>query len=199
MPFHPSKLQIWCQVHQTRLSLHSCQPQKHSCSTTETRYTLISSMMRTRYWSCCDKDVNVSGESWAVVAVWGGLAHLTMTQFEGEISFTGCLLRMSLPDFPFIAMQPLQTTSVCRFFPECKKKDCPFYHPKVTHLIAYILVLDGNLLCYVGVLYKQHFCSSYPQPCRFAAQCKRPGCTFYHPTTTVPPRHALKWTKTQNR
>ncbi|XP_031178178.1 zinc finger CCCH domain-containing protein 14 isoform X1 [Sander lucioperca] len=86
--------------------------------------------------------------------------------------------RCTKPDCPFThvsrrsiatppprpAVQPVQTTSVCRFFPECKKMDCAFYHPK---------------------------------PCRFAAQCKRAGCTFYHPTTSVPPRHALKWTKTQ--
>ncbi|KAJ8269944.1 hypothetical protein GJAV_G00108540 [Gymnothorax javanicus] len=57
------------------------------------------------------------------------------------------------------------SSSMCRFFPDCKKVDCPFYHPK---------------------------------PCRFASQCKRAGCTFYHPTQSVPPRHALKWTKTQN-
>ncbi|KAM9839950.1 zinc finger CCCH domain-containing protein 14 [Aulostomus maculatus] len=89
--------------------------------------------------------------------------------------------RCSKPDCPFThvsrrstaAPQPgpgkvvpaVQTTSVCRFFPECKKMDCAYYHPK---------------------------------PCRFAGQCKRTGCTFYHPTTSVPPRHALKWTKTQN-
>ncbi|KAI4900230.1 hypothetical protein NFI96_026018 [Prochilodus magdalenae] len=59
---------------------------------------------------------------------------------------------------------PPQSSSVCRFFPDCKKMDCTFYHPK---------------------------------PCRFAAHCKRAGCTFYHPATSVPPRHALKWTKTQ--
>ncbi|XP_007259926.3 zinc finger CCCH domain-containing protein 14 [Astyanax mexicanus] len=59
---------------------------------------------------------------------------------------------------------PPQSSSVCRFFPDCKKMDCTFYHPK---------------------------------PCRFSAHCKRAGCTFYHPTASVPPRHALKWTKTQ--
>ncbi|XP_036438378.1 zinc finger CCCH domain-containing protein 14 isoform X2 [Colossoma macropomum] len=59
---------------------------------------------------------------------------------------------------------PPQSSSVCRFFPDCKKMDCTFYHPK---------------------------------PCRFAGHCKRAGCTFYHPATSVPPRHALKWTKTQ--
>ncbi|KAJ8356355.1 hypothetical protein SKAU_G00191490 [Synaphobranchus kaupii] len=57
------------------------------------------------------------------------------------------------------------SSSVCRFFPDCKKIDCTFYHPK---------------------------------PCRFAGQCKRAGCPFYHPAHSVPPRHALKWTKTQN-
>ncbi|XP_053087728.1 zinc finger CCCH domain-containing protein 14 [Pangasianodon hypophthalmus] len=59
---------------------------------------------------------------------------------------------------------PPQSSSVCRFFPECKRTDCTFYHPK---------------------------------PCRFAAHCKRAGCTFYHPPASVPPRHALKWTKAQ--
>ncbi|KAK7906884.1 hypothetical protein WMY93_015496 [Mugilogobius chulae] len=85
--------------------------------------------------------------------------------------------RCTKPDCPFTHVSrrstanppprpgpPVQTSTVCRFFPDCKKMDCPFYHPK---------------------------------PCRFAAQCKRVGCSFYHPTTTVPPRHALKWTKTQ--
>lgn len=31
----------------------------------------------------------------------------------------------------FAAVQPPPTASVCRFFPDCKKVDCPFYHPKV--------------------------------------------------------------------
>uniref|UniRef100_A0AAQ6A2I5 Zinc finger CCCH domain-containing protein 14 n=1 Tax=Amphiprion ocellaris TaxID=80972 RepID=A0AAQ6A2I5_AMPOC len=31
---------------------------------------------------------------------------------------------------------PVQTTSVCRFFPECKKMDCPFYHPKPCRFAA---------------------------------------------------------------
>ncbi|XP_060769533.1 zinc finger CCCH domain-containing protein 14 isoform X2 [Neoarius graeffei] len=59
---------------------------------------------------------------------------------------------------------PPQSSSVCRFFPECKRTDCTFYHPKL---------------------------------CRFAAHCHRAGCTFYHPPASVPPRHALKWTKAQ--
>ncbi|XP_028295913.1 zinc finger CCCH domain-containing protein 14 isoform X1 [Gouania willdenowi] len=28
------------------------------------------------------------------------------------------------------AVKQVQTTSVCRFFPDCKKMECPFYHPK---------------------------------------------------------------------
>lgn len=39
----------------------------------------------------------------------------------------------------------------------------------------------------------------HPQPCRFAGMCKRASCTFYHPTTSLPPRHALKWMKSQSR
>lgn len=35
--------------------------------------------------------------------------------------------------FVSTAVQPAHTTSVCRFFPDCKKMDCPFYHPKVKH------------------------------------------------------------------
>lgn len=53
--------------------------------------------------------------------------------------------RCSKPDCPFThvsrratAAPPprprpaaaVQTTTVCRFFPDCKKMDCPFYHPK---------------------------------------------------------------------
>uniref|UniRef100_A0A8D0H6I2 Zinc finger CCCH domain-containing protein 14 n=1 Tax=Sphenodon punctatus TaxID=8508 RepID=A0A8D0H6I2_SPHPU len=56
------------------------------------------------------------------------------------------------------------TGQLCRFFPACKKMECPFYHPK---------------------------------HCRFNTQCTRPDCTFYHPSVAVPPRHALKWTRSQ--
>lgn len=56
------------------------------------------------------------------------------------------------------------TSQLCRFFPACKKMECPFYHPK---------------------------------HCRFNTHCTRPDCTFYHPSLSVPPRHALKWTRTQ--
>nr|XP_056707526.1 zinc finger CCCH domain-containing protein 14 [Euleptes europaea] len=56
------------------------------------------------------------------------------------------------------------TSQLCRFFPACKKMECPFYHPK---------------------------------HCRFNTHCTRVDCTFYHPSVSVPPRHALKWTRTQ--
>ncbi|XP_042246467.1 zinc finger CCCH domain-containing protein 14 isoform X3 [Thunnus maccoyii] len=82
-----------------------------------------------------------------------------------ECPFTHVSRRGPAAPPPRPAAQPMQTTSVCRFFPACKKMDCPFYHPK---------------------------------PCRFAGLCKRAGCTFYHPNTAVPPRHALKWTKTNS-
>ncbi|XP_067428499.1 zinc finger CCCH domain-containing protein 14 isoform X1 [Thunnus thynnus] len=82
-----------------------------------------------------------------------------------ECPFTHVSRRGPAAPPPRPAAQPMQTTSVCRFFPACKKMDCPFYHPK---------------------------------PCRFAGLCKRSGCTFYHPNTAVPPRHALKWTKTNS-
>ncbi|XP_027700670.1 zinc finger CCCH domain-containing protein 14 isoform X3 [Vombatus ursinus] len=70
-----------------------------------------------------------------------------------------------LPPKP--APTPTTTSSssqLCRYFPACKKMECPFYHPK---------------------------------HCRFNTQCTRPDCTFYHPAITVPPRHALKWTRPQ--
>lgn len=51
--------------------------------------------------------------------------------------------RCTKPDCPFTHVSrraaavppprpvpPVQTTSVCRFFPDCKKMDCSFYHPK---------------------------------------------------------------------
>ncbi|XP_038631972.1 zinc finger CCCH domain-containing protein 14 isoform X1 [Scyliorhinus canicula] len=81
------------------------------------------------------------------------------------------------PDCPYthaskrtavVPKQPAPVTntgsSLCRFFPDCKKVECPFIHPK---------------------------------PCRFSTHCKRADCTFYHPAVTLPPRHALKWTRSQ--
>nr|XP_006131738.1 zinc finger CCCH domain-containing protein 14 isoform X2 [Pelodiscus sinensis] len=65
---------------------------------------------------------------------------------------------------PLQAPPATSNSQLCRFFPACKKMECPFYHPK---------------------------------HCRFNTQCTRPDCPFYHPTIAVPPRHALKWTRTQ--
>ncbi|XP_031808252.1 zinc finger CCCH domain-containing protein 14 isoform X8 [Sarcophilus harrisii] len=70
-----------------------------------------------------------------------------------------------LPPKPAPTPTPTSSSSqLCRYFPACKKMECPFYHPK---------------------------------HCRFNTQCTRPDCTFYHPAITVPPRHALKWTRPQ--
>lgn len=100
------------------------------------------------------------------------------------------------------AAQQVSAKSTCRFFPDCKNLDCSFYHPKVGTQRR-----RGVFLCR-AVLWKQIevrfsalilFTLCVQQPCRFAAQCKRAGCTFYHPAKSVPPRHALKWTKAQSR
>lgn len=40
----------------------------------------------------------------------------------------------------FAAVQQTQPTSICRFFPECKKMDCPFYHPKVKRCTRAVFV-----------------------------------------------------------
>ncbi|CAL1586379.1 unnamed protein product [Knipowitschia caucasica] len=57
--------------------------------------------------------------------------------------------RCTKPDCPFTHVSrrgtahppprpapPVQTTTVCRFFPDCKKMDCPFYHPKPCRFAA---------------------------------------------------------------
>lgn len=100
----------------------------------------------------------------------------------------------------FAAAQPAKAVKVCRFFPECKNVDCQFYHPKVRQKIW---LCGGNNYSFRHFILKilfwnksSEFCQ---QACRFAAMCKRASCTFYHPTTSVPPRHALKWTKAQTR
>ncbi|RXN32275.1 zinc finger CCCH domain-containing 14-like isoform X2 [Labeo rohita] len=89
----------------------------------------------------------------------------------------------------------------CKFDAKCTKADCPFTHVSRR--------LNGNptraepappsTVCHFFPECKKLDCPFYhPKPCRFAAQCKRAGCTFYHPTVAVPPRSALKWTKTQS-
>ncbi|XP_034963475.1 zinc finger CCCH domain-containing protein 14 [Zootoca vivipara] len=84
-----------------------------------------------------------------------------------DCPYTHASRRTPLPP-PKPAPPPAPPTSsnsqLCRFFPACKKMECPFYHPK---------------------------------HCRFNTQCTRVDCTFYHPSVSVPPRHALKWTRTQ--
>uniref|UniRef100_A0A8C3RRQ9 Zinc finger CCCH domain-containing protein 14 n=1 Tax=Chelydra serpentina TaxID=8475 RepID=A0A8C3RRQ9_CHESE len=84
-----------------------------------------------------------------------------------DCPYTHASRRIPLPPPKPAPLQPPPATSnsqLCRFFPACKKMECPFYHPK---------------------------------HCRFNTQCTRPDCPFYHPTIAVPPRHALKWTRTQ--
>lgn len=104
------------------------------------------------------------------------------------------------------AAQPTSAKTTCRFFPDCKNLDCPFYHPKVktqSTLCFFCQTVQSKQVAVNSTfLFFYSFnslCCVVLQPCHFAAQCKRAGCTFYHPTTSVPPRHALKWTKAQSR
>ncbi|KAM4522909.1 zinc finger CCCH domain-containing protein 14 isoform 2-T2 [Odontesthes bonariensis] len=48
-----------------------------------------------------------------------------------DCPFTHVSRRSAVAPPPRPAAQPVQTTTVCRFFPECKKMDCSFYHPKL--------------------------------------------------------------------
>ncbi|XP_056283393.1 zinc finger CCCH domain-containing protein 14 isoform X2 [Pseudoliparis swirei] len=93
----------------------------------------------------------------------------------------------------------------CKYDARCTKQDCPFTHVSRRSTAAppprpaVQPVLQTASVCRFFPECKKMDCPFYhPKPCRFAAQCKRTGCTFYHPTTAVPPRHALKWTKTQS-
>ncbi|XP_028915497.1 zinc finger CCCH domain-containing protein 14 isoform X1 [Ornithorhynchus anatinus] len=114
-------------------------------------------------------------------------------------------------------------TSPCKAFPNCKFADkCLFIHPNCkydskctkpecpyTHASRRIPVLppktaptitpcNNNHLCRYFPACKKMECPFYhPKHCRFNTQCTRPDCTFYHPAITVPPRHALKWTRPQ--
>ncbi|XP_067412446.1 zinc finger CCCH domain-containing protein 14 isoform X3 [Emydura macquarii macquarii] len=84
-----------------------------------------------------------------------------------DCPYTHASRRIPLPPpkpAPLQAPPATSNSQLCRFFPACKKMECPFYHPK---------------------------------HCRFNTQCTRPDCPFYHPSIAVPPRHALKWTRTQ--
>ncbi|KAF7669123.1 hypothetical protein LDENG_00240980 [Lucifuga dentata] len=91
----------------------------------------------------------------------------------------------------------------CKYDARCTKPDCPFTHVSrrsaITPPPRPVLAPQTRSVCHFFPECKKMDCPFYhPKPCRFAAQCKRAGCTFYHPTTSVPPRHALKWTKTQS-
>lgn len=92
----------------------------------------------------------------------------------------------------------------CKYDARCSKPDCPFTHVSRRSTAAppprpAVQPVQVNSVCRFFPDCKKMDCSFYhPKPCRFAGQCKRAGCTFYHPTTSVPPRHALKWTKTQS-
>lgn len=89
----------------------------------------------------------------------------------------------------------------CKYDAKCTKADCPFTHvsrrgpaPPPKKAPA-----SSSSACRFFPDCKKVDCPFYhPKPCRFAGQCKRAGCPFYHPAHSVPPRHALKWTKTQN-
>ncbi|XP_026175178.1 zinc finger CCCH domain-containing protein 14 isoform X2 [Mastacembelus armatus] len=92
----------------------------------------------------------------------------------------------------------------CKYDARCTKPDCPFTHVSRRCTAAPPLKpakqpAQTTNVCRFFPDCKKVDCVFYhPKPCRFAAQCKRVGCTFYHPTKSVPPRHALKWTKTQS-
>lgn len=53
-----------------------------------------------------------------------------------DCPFTHVSRRSTAAPPPRPALQPLQSSSVCRFFPDCKKMDCPFYHPKLCRFAA---------------------------------------------------------------
>ncbi|XP_027140397.1 zinc finger CCCH domain-containing protein 14 [Larimichthys crocea] len=92
----------------------------------------------------------------------------------------------------------------CKYDARCSKPDCPFTHVSRRGAAAppprpAVQPAHTTSVCRFFPDCKKMDCPFYhPKPCRFAAQCKRAGCTFYHPTTSVPPRSALKWTKTQS-
>ncbi|XP_051476236.1 zinc finger CCCH domain-containing protein 14 isoform X4 [Apus apus] len=93
----------------------------------------------------------------------------------------------------------------CKYDAKCTKPDCPYTHasrrtphpsPKPAALPTPSVSLSP--LCKFFPACKKMECPFYhPKHCRFNTQCTRPDCTFYHPTIAVPPRHALKWTRTQ--
>lgn len=55
--------------------------------------------------------------------------------------------------FSFLLLAPLPTLSIssssplCKFFPACKKMECPFYHPKVRYISYLPSFLERDLKC----------------------------------------------------
>ncbi|XP_056349064.1 zinc finger CCCH domain-containing protein 14 isoform X2 [Oenanthe melanoleuca] len=94
----------------------------------------------------------------------------------------------------------------CKYDAKCTKPDCPYTHasrrsphpsPKPAPLPT-LSISSSSPLCKFFPACKKMECPFYhPKHCRFNTQCTRPDCTFYHPTVAVPPRHALKWTRSQ--
>ncbi|KAM9381364.1 zinc finger CCCH domain-containing protein 14 [Phaethornis superciliosus] len=96
----------------------------------------------------------------------------------------------------------------CKYDAKCTKPDCPYTHAsrRIPHPSSKPAPLptpsisSSSPLCKFFPACKKMECPFYhPKHCRFNTQCTRPDCTFYHPTIAVPPRHALKWTRTQTR
>ncbi|TNM94975.1 hypothetical protein fugu_017734 [Takifugu bimaculatus] len=92
----------------------------------------------------------------------------------------------------------------CKFDARCSKPDCPFTHAGRRSSAAALprpAAQPAKVanVCRFFPECKNVDCQFYhPKPCRFAGMCKRASCTFYHPTTSLPPRHALKWMKSQS-
>ncbi|XP_050753756.1 zinc finger CCCH domain-containing protein 14 isoform X3 [Gymnogyps californianus] len=94
----------------------------------------------------------------------------------------------------------------CKYDAKCTKPDCPYTHasrrtphpPPRPAPLPTLSVSSSSPLCKFFPACKKMECPFYhPKHCRFNTQCTRPDCTFYHPAIAVPPRHALKWTRTQ--
>ncbi|KAM4690155.1 zinc finger CCCH domain-containing protein 14 [Rhinophrynus dorsalis] len=90
----------------------------------------------------------------------------------------------------------------CKYDAKCTKADCPY-----THASKRIPVPPGKPApvpsshpatqqCRYFPACKKTECTFYhPKHCRFNTQCTRADCKFYHPAISVPPRHALTWTR----
>ncbi|KFP90789.1 Zinc finger CCCH domain-containing protein 14, partial [Apaloderma vittatum] len=94
----------------------------------------------------------------------------------------------------------------CKYDAKCTKPDCPYTHAsrrtphpssKPAPLPTPSIASSGPLCKFFPACKKMECPFYHPKHCRFNTQCTRPDCTFYHPTIAVPPRHALKWTRTQ--